>query len=309
MLHPFPSLDAMDANGRNVRVTLQPTPTMQLESYQVFAAPMTVEDLPKLHELSIGVGWPHRPEDWELAISLGEGIVARDEIGRVVGSAMWFPLGTDFAAIGMVITSPRLQELGAGNWLMGHILDRVGARGKVLNATRAAYRLYISLGFMPLSPVHQHNGIVGEVPASPRHARPLRPEDAAAIHSLDTAAMGAARPALIDRLLQLSTGTVLERDGRVTGFALCRKFGRGHVVGPVVAETEEDAIALVAPHAEALSGQFLRMDTRQPEGPLRDFLIAAGIRHHDTVTRMGLGPVPQVQGPAQTMALVNQAFG
>lgn len=299
----------MDDIGRNVRVTLQPTPTKQLESYEVFATPMTAADLPKLHELSIGVGWPHRPEDWALAIELGEGIVARDEIGRVVGSAMWFPLGDAFAAIGMVITSPRLQELGAGSWLMGHILGRVGERGKVLNATRAAYRLYISLGFMPLSPVHQHNGVVGALPAGPRHARVMHPQDAAAIHALDSVAMGAPRPALIDRLLQMSTGTVVERGGAVTGFALCRKFGRGHVVGPVVAESEEDAIALIAPHAEALEGQFLRMDTRQPEGPLRDFLVASGIRHYDTVTRMGLGAVPQAPGPALTFGLVNQAFG
>lgn len=299
----------MDEDARKARVTPQPAPTKLLESYQLVAAAMTKDDVPKLHELSIAVSWPYRPEDWELAIEIGEGIVARDEIGRVVGSAMWFPMGEDFASIGMVITSPRLQDHGAGNWLMGHILGRVGNRGKVLNATRAAYRLYLSLGFMPLATVHQHNGVVGSLPAFARRARPLRPEDAAAVHALDTGAIGAPRRALLDRLLQLAAGTVIERDGRVTGFALCRKFGRGHVVGPVVAETEEDAIALIGPHAEAMAGHFLRVDTRQPEGPLRDFLVAAGLRHYDTVTRMGLGPVLQPTGPAQTLALATQAFG
>ncbi|SEN66522.1 Acetyltransferase (GNAT) domain-containing protein [Gemmobacter aquatilis] len=288
---------------------MPPAPTKLLESYELVAAPMTLDDVPKLHELSIGVGWPHRPEDWALVIGLGEGIVARDEIGRVIGSAMWFPLGDEFAAIGMVITSPRLQENGAGRWLMGHILNTVGARGKVLNATRPAYRLYISLGFMPLSPVYQHNGIVGAVAPGPRHARPMTAQDVAAIHGLDSIAMGIARPDVLDRLLPLSTGTVVERDGRVTGFALCRKFGRGHVVGPIVAESEEDAIALVAPHAEAMEGSFLRVDTRQPDGPFRQFLIGSGIRHYDTVTRMGLGPVPQATGPAFTFGLVNQALG
>lgn len=288
---------------------MPPAPTKLLESYELVAAPMTLDDVPKLHELSIGVGWPHRPEDWALVIGLGEGIVARDEIGRVIGSAMWFPLGAEFAAIGMVITSPRLQENGAGRWLMGHILNKVGARGKVLNATRPAYRLYISLGFMPLSPVYQHNGIVGAVAAGPRHARPMTAQDAAAIHGLDSIAMGIARPDVLDRLLPLSAGTVVERDGRVTGFALCRKFGRGHVVGPIVAESEEDAIALVAPHAEAMEGRFLRVDTRQPDGPFRQFLIGSGIRHYDTVTRMGLGPVPPATGPAFTFGLVNQALG
>ena len=288
---------------------MPPSPTKLLDSYELVAAPMEHADVPKLHELSIGVGWPHRPEDWALAIELGEGIVARDEIGRVVGSAMWFPLGEEFAAIGMVITSPRLQEHGAGRWLMGHILDRVGARGKVLNATRAAYRLYLSLGFTPISPVYQHNGVVTSVAPGPGHARKMRPEDADTICALDTVAMGTNRHAAMKRLLRVSAGTVVERDGRVTGFALCRRFGRGHVVGPIVSETENDAIALVAPHAEALTGQFLRVDTRQPDGPFRRFLIASGMRHFDTVTRMSLGAAPPAPGPAFTYGLVNQALG
>lgn len=285
------------------------TPTKLLESYELAAAPMDLADIPKLHELSIGVGWPHRPEDWALALSLGTGIVARDEIGRIVGSAMWFPLSEQHVAIGMVITSPRLQEHGAGRWLMGHILDQVGAKGKVLNATRAAYRLYISLGFMPLSPSFQHNGIVTSVLPGPHPVRALRGEDHDALHALDSVAMGVARPDVLERLLAVSSGVVLERHGQVTGFALCRKFGRGHVVGPVVAETEEDAMSLIAPFVQAMEGKFLRVDTRQPEGPLRAFLVACGIRHHDTVTRMGLGPVPVGTGPAQTFALVNQALG
>jgi GNAT superfamily N-acetyltransferase len=288
---------------------VQGEPTKLLESFELAVSPMEMADIPKLHELSISVGWPHRPEDWGLVIGLGHGVVARDEIGRVLGSAMWFPLGENHAAIGMVITSPRLQEHGAGRWLMRHILGQVGSRGKVLTATRAAYRLYLSLGFMPLSPSYQHNGVVTSVAPGPRHARALQVEDHVAIHLLDSAAMGIARPDVLERLLAVTNGSVVERDGRVTGFALCRRFGRGHVVGPVVAETEEDAIALVAHFVQAMEGQFLRLDTRHPEGPFREFLVASGIGLHDTVMRMGMGSVPVPTGPAQTFALVNQALG
>lgn len=283
--------------------------TRLLASYQLALTPMELSDIPRLHELSVGVGWPHRPEDWAFAIEMGHGIVARDEIGRIVGSAMWFPLGADHAAVGMVITSPRLQELGAGRWLMGHILDEVGNRGKVLNSTRAAYRLYISMGFMPISPSHQCQGVVTAQPDAPGHARPLRPDDHAALHALDTGAMGFARPAVLDRLLEMSAGVVTERDGAVSGFALCRRFGRGHVVGPIVAETEEDAIALVAPFVAQMQDQYLRVDTRQGEGPFRSYLAAAGMGHFDTVTRMVLGAAPVPTGPAQTFGLVNQALG
>ena len=113
-------------------------PVKQLDSYELTARPMAMDDIPALHALSIGVQWPHRPEDWAMLIRVGHGVVAEDAIGRVVGSAMWWPMGPDLARIGMVITTPRLQEQGAGRWLMQQIAGPIGARDKVLTATRAA---------------------------------------------------------------------------------------------------------------------------------------------------------------------------
>lgn len=291
--------------------------TKMLDPYELRAVPMTAADIPQLHELSVSVVWPHRPEDWDLVIRHGHGLVARDEIERLVGSTMWFPLGESHAAVGMVITSPRLQDHGTGRWLMGLVMDQIGDRGMVLNATRPAYRLYISLGFMPLAPVFQHNG---EVTASPDTAqlpalghgkvRPLLPEDRAAILGLDRAAFALDRTAVMDEVIGLSHGTVLERGGQVRGFALCRRFGRGHVIGPVVAETEAEVLHLIAPIVAEHRGQFLRMDTRAPDGPLRRFLVAHGLVHHDTVTRMALGrALPAPEGEARTFGLLNQAFG
>jgi hypothetical protein len=217
-------------------------------------------------------------------------------------------MGDGLASIGMVITSPRLQDHGAGRWLMHHILDRVEPRGKVLNATKAAYRLYLSLGFEPRQTVHQHQGVVTMLPNGPTQARPFRKEDIEAIIALDAAAYGAERSPVFERILPVSEGTVIERAGRVHGFALCRKFGRGHVIGPVVAETEEDAIALIRPHVAAFKDRFLRVDTRAEEGPLRRFLDESGMSLYDTVTTMTRGEVPQ-PGPVTTYGLVNQALG
>ncbi|NBB47756.1 GNAT family N-acetyltransferase [Rhizobium sp. CRIBSB] len=282
--------------------------TKALDSYELTCTDMLPDDVPRLHELSIAVNWPHRPKDWELALSLGRGYVARDEIGRVLGSAMWFPMGETLASVGMVITSPRLQDHGAGRWLMQHVLSDTMGRSKVLNATKAAYRLYLSLGFSPRATVFQHNGIASRVPDGPDHALPMLADHAEAIVALDALAYGADRRPVFERLFPVSEGTVILRDGLVSGFALCREFGRGRVIGPVVAETEEDAIALVRPHVIAHKDRFLRMDTRAEDGPLRRFLDEAGIAFYDTVTTMTLGEVPS-GGPVTTFGLVNQALG
>lgn len=286
-----------------------PAGTKQLETYELIARPMVRDDLDLLHRLSISVAWPHRPDDWLLLMEAGRGIVACDEIGRIVGSAMWFPFGPALTSVGMVITSPRLQAHGAGRWLMDRVFLEATEPTKVLNATRAAYRLYVSMGFQPGSKVFQNQGIATAPPAVPGLARPITPEDHAAIRALDAGAIGGDRSRALDRLLALSEGTVIARGGVVTGYALCRRFGRGHVVGPIVAETPEDAVALAAPHVAARTGRFVRIDTRETEGPFSAFLAAAGIAPYDTVTSMSIGPLrPEPEG-ARVFGLANQALG
>ncbi|WP_225612585.1 GNAT family N-acetyltransferase [Paracoccus sp. PAR01] len=283
--------------------------TIDIAGYELSLEPMTVEDIPRLHELSVAVSWPHRADDWAMVIGLGHGWVARDQIGRVFGSAMWFPFSDSVASIGMVITSPRLQENGAGGWLMRRVLAETQGRARVLNATKEAFRLYVSLGFKTLAAVHQMNGVVTSVPEFPATARTMRDADRAAVLRLDTDAMGVARPEVMAALLAVSQGMVIERDGQIVGFALLRQFGRGWVIGPIVAESEADAMALCGPFIAAHQGQFMRVDTRETDGPFRDFLTAAGIEAYDTVQRMSLEPLPEPVGPARTFGLVNQALG
>ncbi|MBX9876752.1 MAG: GNAT family N-acetyltransferase, partial [Beijerinckiaceae bacterium] len=49
--------------------------------------------------LARAVGWPHRAEDWEMAIGLGRGVVAT--LGEeVVATALWWPYGAHHATLG-----------------------------------------------------------------------------------------------------------------------------------------------------------------------------------------------------------------
>lgn len=290
-----------------------------LDAFRVTMEDLAGVDVEKLHALSVMVGWPHRPEDWRLLRQFGQGFAALDEIGRVLGTAMWFPFGTEFATIGMVITSPRVQAQGAGRTMMEHVLAQTGARALGLNATRAARRLYLTLGFTPECTVFQHQGQAATPPAAPlpdgAALRDVGPGDIAALAVLDRVAYGADRTALLARLLELSRGVALLRGGRIQAFALCRPFGRGHVVGPVVASTDEDAIVVSRPHVADCAGSFLRVDTRQEEGGFSRFLSGSGLRLYDTVTSMSLrrpwpvSPARAVDGGPITYALVSQAVG
>ena len=280
--------------------------------YEIGIRPMSEADLGQMHQLSIGVGWPHRPEDWRLVMSVGEGFVASDTIGRALGCAMWWPFGESFASVGMVITSPRLQAQGAGRQLMEMIFEQSGDRDLRLSATKAGYRLYRSLGFEPIGRIFQHQGRAVALP-SPVSAmpgvRPVTPADLDALARLDASAYGADRSRVIAALLPHSVGTVVERSGEIVGFSLCRPFGRGHVVGPVVAEDDDMAVALVAPHVEAHQGGFLRVDTAQEQGRFGAFLESCGMTIFDSVTPMIRGNNHPARGAARTFGLVNQALG
>lgn len=264
----------------------------QIDAFAMQICDVAGTDIDRLHALSISVGWPHRGEDWQFLRDVGKGVVAIDDIGRVMSSAMWFRQSSDLATIGMVITSPRLQTQGTGLWLMEYALRDLESVNLRLNATRAAQRLYLSLGFMPEKKVYQCQGVVTYVPGehgSSGDLRVLGPDDLAAVTALDTAAFGVARVGVIEKLMASSRGYGLFRYGVLKAFALCRRFGRGHVVGPIVASDDDEAIAVVSPHMRDHAGRFLRLDTHYKSGDFALFMVRNGLANYDTVLTMSRG--------------------
>ncbi|QKC85339.1 GNAT family N-acetyltransferase [Mesorhizobium sp. NZP2077] len=298
---------------------LKPSGSLKIDTFSMRIGDIEDVELDRLHALSLSVGWPHRAEDWQFVRQSGQGLVALDEIGRVLGSAMWFAHGTDFATVGMVITSPRLQTLGAGQWLMKRVFDKVVGRDLRLNATRAARRLYLSLDFQPEKTVYQCQGIArAQTIAGPANnrgdVRRLVENDIPAVIALDAAGFGVRRAALIEKLFAHSAGYGLFKGDTLSAFALCRPFGRGHVVGPVVAESDADAVAVVQPHVMHHSGSFLRIDTHMDNGEFATFLSHSGMPVFDTVLTMSMGKrlsdfaVGAAVAPV-TYALASQTLG
>ncbi|MDP2699833.1 GNAT family N-acetyltransferase [Thalassospira sp.] len=272
---------------------------MTEDSFDIGSFNLALQDIrsvdpDSLLPLSIGVGWPHRLSDWLFLLENGRGLVALDTIGRVCASAMWFIQDDDYATIGMMITPPRLQARGTARHMMEHVIREIGPRAIGLNATRAAYRLYLNFGFTPERKVYQHQGIAVPSPSMPQplnatgEIRDITPDDMAEIHRLDSTAYHADRRAILTHLITVSDGAVLTDKNRIRGYALCRKFGRGRVIGPIIAQNEADAIALTRWYIRKHPGEFLRVDTRHQNGTFRDVLSACGLQFYDTVTTMSL---------------------
>jgi GNAT superfamily N-acetyltransferase len=270
---------------------------------------LTATHLAQALSLSLEMNWPYRLEDWAFAHQLGQGI-ALEQGRRLVGTAMWWPNGDAFATAGMIIVSNDFQGRGLGARLFDALLDELGSRTVVLNSTAAGFELYRRRGFAPIGEVHQHQGEL--LPPEPRAGRAgLRTASAGELDvlaRLDREAFGRPRRGLLSALMAVGRFTVLETDGAVRGFAVSRRFGRGHVVGPVIAEDAEDARALIEAATADLVGRFVRVDTPAELG-LGPWLEARGLKKVDAVTTMVRRDPPRLSGRPRAFALCSQSLG
>ena len=279
-------------------------------------APLDEACLPAAQALSAHFGWPHRVEDWRWALALGEGFGAFDggqpDGGQLVGTGLCWRFGKA-ASLGLVVVAPAAQGRGLGRRITSALLGRIGEAPVVLHATEAGLPLYASLGFVAEGTVCQYQGTPGPIgPASlPAGARlrPLGLPDLAAVTALDAAAARMDRRHLHAALLEGAGGIGLDRDGVLLGFAFLRRFGRGQLIGPVVAVEHEGARAMIAHLLGSQAGRFVRIDIPEESG-LAPWLAELGLADAGPAIRMVRGTLPDRRtSAAATFALASQAIG
>jgi predicted N-acetyltransferase YhbS len=274
---------------------------------QISLEAMETEHLDGAILLSREAGWPHRREDWELVLSVSEGIVALHD-GRVVATTIMTPFGSDAAAINMVIVDAAMRGRGLGRKLMDAALEKTGTRSCRLVATKEGLPLYEKLGFVAVGEIVQHQGKALKV-AAPATISWAQNDDYEKICSLDRTACGLDRSKLMSTLRHAARFAVIRERGEVQAFAGLRAFGRGLVIGPVVASSRQQAKDLIQFMLAHHEGDFVRLDTDLSTG------LGPGLTEHGLV-HVG-GGIPMQRGsrleraeaPYRTYALVNQALG
>jgi len=273
---------------------------------------MTADDLPAAHKLSLSVLWPHRLEDWKFVHGLGEGIVAEDETG-VIGTMMCWLYGQDYASVGMAIVAPERQNTGIGHEMMTRILRGANERNVLLHATTQHVPFCESFGFTQIGRVHQHQGSVFRAPFVPlsegERIRPVGPRDEAALANLSRRALGRSSTISLRHLMDVGSLVALDRYGELIGYAALRKFGLGHVIGPVVAPDATRAKALIAHWAGSRAGSFVRLDVPDSSG-LSPWLTEMGLVQVDaTVPVLVRGEAPRPDPSMTRFALLSQSLG
>ncbi|CRM28940.1 MULTISPECIES: GNAT family N-acetyltransferase [unclassified Pseudomonas] len=266
----------------------------------------TAADMPAAHALSVHLKWPHREEDWAMVQRTSEGFVA-EHAGQLVGVAFACHQGA-YSSIGLVIVSDQHQGKGIGRQLMQRCLDAAAPRTPILNATESGAPLYASMGFVDFARIQQHQG-VPQTPAPFAKCRALNLADYPQVIELANAGSGLDRTAVLNDLLPTAEHVVgIDVDGHLKGCALLRRFGRGHIIGPVVAQDLDQARQLISHLLPLIPGAFVRFDILSECG-LADWLESLGLPCVDRAPRMVLGVPPQSRDGIQQFALVTQAIG
>ena len=280
---------------------------------KTFSAPIELMNFETRHvpgalRLSQEMAWPYRREDWEFAARVGQGLVL-ERAGEVIGTAMWWNYGQAYASAGMIIVTASAQGGGYGSRLFNGLLEATDGRNVLLNSTEEGLTLYKRRGFTPWGTVLQHQGWLSvAVRPNTRDIRPATVSDLASIQAFDEGATGMPRPSMVAALADVGDVVVIDRGGRVAGYAIARRFGRGYVIGPAAAESAQDAQLLILAQLSKLHGQFVRIDIYAEHG-LGDWLESLGLERVGHAIAMVKGRRPVSDGPARMYALANQSFG
>jgi hypothetical protein len=171
--------------------------------------------------------------------------------------------------------------------------------------------LYEKLGFVEIGVIHQHQAIAPSVAVaeeSPGGRVRTRGRSDDGLGDLYSRASGMDRTALFESLAANAHTMVLTRDHRTVGFAQVRRFGRGWLVGPVVAPDPDGAKALILHGLRTHAGTFCRLDVTGDSG-LSLWLEELGLPRVDSVRTMVRGRNPDPDPRFSVHAIAAQALG
>jgi ribosomal protein S18 acetylase RimI-like enzyme len=259
-------------------------------------SPLTAADLDAAQALVAEAGWNQMRADWELFIELGAAFKVTAEDGEVAATAATLPFAR-FGWISMVLVGRHHRRQGIATALLERCIARLRERGlvPVLDATPAGRAVYRPLGFRDGWQITRwrRTGRGAALPDAGGDAaatvRALREDDWPEILALDEKAFGADRIAVLRRLESRSRGfaCVAERDCRVAGYLLGRDGRQAMQVGPIVAQDQGLATALLAHALARIDGPVL-LDVLDRHTGFPPRLTAAGFAVERSYTRMTL---------------------
>ncbi|MEU0256215.1 GNAT family N-acetyltransferase [Streptomyces sp. NPDC006184] len=244
-------------------------------------------------------GWA-AAEGWNPGLTDGPAFFAQDPDGFFLGRIDGRPVsavsvvtyGPAYAFLGCYLVHPDLRGHGHGLTTWKTALAHAGGRTVGLDGVVAQQDNYRQSGFELAYRTIRFTGTApaGETPAG---VRPAAPADLAAITAYDGACCPADRPRFLAAWLTTPghRAVVREDGGRLTGYGVIRPGHDTLRVGPLFADTADDARALFAALTADAGGREVALDVPEPNTAGVALAEEAGLRPSFETARMYTGPV------------------
>lgn len=206
-----------------------------------------------LDDWAVVAGWA-ADEGWNPGLSDARSFFAQDPDGFFLGRIGAEPVsavsvvryGADYAFLGFYLVRPDLRGRGYGLTTWKTALAHAGGRTVGLDGVVAQQDNYRRSGFALAHRTVRFTGTVPTAPA-PSGVRPAEAADLQAIAAYDSACCPADRPRFLARWLDTPGHRAFVRvaGDRLTGYAVVRPAVDRPRVGPLFADTADDARALL----------------------------------------------------------------
>lgn len=219
--------------------------------------------------------------------------VVAEAQGRIAGSNC-LDERCAIAGVGPITVDPHVQNRGVGRMLMTAVMDRAQELGKAgVRLVQAAFHnrslsLYASLGFEIREPLSCMQGRTTERQVPGCEVRAAHTADLEACNALSRRVHGFDRGRELADALRQGTAVVVERQGRITGYASSLAF-----FGHATAETNLDMQALIA-SADSFAGPGILVPSRN--SALLQWCLANNLRVVQPLTLMSIGLYSEPSG-------------
>ncbi|MFI1868007.1 GNAT family N-acetyltransferase [Streptomyces jumonjinensis] len=223
-------------------------------------------------------------------------------IGRLGGepvSAVSIVAYSDrYAFLGFYLVRPDLRGQGLGIATWRAAFPHAGDRLIGLDAVPAQQANYQRSGFTPAYGTVRYGGRPLRGGSPDEATVPAAPEHLGAIAAYDRDCFPADRGEFVARWLAAPghTARVRLRDGRVTGYGVIRPGRDAHRIGPLFADTVQDAEALFDGLTAHLGPEdTVALDVPEPQREAAALAVARGLTAQFPTVRMYTGPAPEVR--------------
>ena len=261
-------------------------------------------DAPKNVALSRSVGWKDVESEWRVLHAAAEVRGVRQEERLVVQGAL-----ADYgscASLAKMIVSPELQRRGLGARLLDDFLAQSDAKSIPIGlcATDQGRPLYSSRGFQVSGELMI---LLGTPELGTRTGGEVVALDVERAVEIDRLLSGCDRSRMLRaRFTEASVASALGAGQR--GFGMATAHGDQLLVGPILAESEPDARALLLSLLVQMPGP-VRIDVPLQHTAFRKWLVELGLKEVSLRIEMARGAQQLPWQVPQRFALSTQAWG